>query len=384
MEDQAKSPRKKRKVSIPTVIALLILLIGVLLNRDRLADLASMRGIIDTAAPDPAIVHQVISRSANPARMLRGLWHSGKIPHRWETISFLNKHGRDFPDLFSETSDIIDEAAWDRDLAVRFIGMNLARIVGRPTWFDAARATLQDPDYDIRLEALHALRRGEATNALPDIAALLSDDNDEISALAAGLIRNYTGVHFPGSNLVAEVSSWWRTNRTTIPKLPPINHLDIGPGKSFADLVLEDREHKPVPLAQFAGQPVLISFFATWSVPSLLQMPDLMQLQTQLGKKIKIIGVPIDTLAGARKQHDTPFDPVAARTHVLRITAMRRLNYDIAFDPDGSAILQLEGAEIPSHILLDSELRIIRRFTGPRDAKSLIRIVTELAALSGD
>lgn len=378
MDGQVKSPRKKRKVSIPTVIALLVLLVFVLFNRDRLADMAKLQGIIDADAPDPVVIRTVVGRSHNPARALRRLWDSGKIPHRWETISFLNKHGRDLPNLLSDAGEIIDQAAFDRDLAVRFIGMNLARIVDRPVWLDAARTTLNDPDYDIRREALQVLRRGAATNALADIAGRLSDENKEIASLAAGMIRNFTGLPFPGTNLIAEVTDWWSTNRNTYPPLARPVPIPIGPGTSFAHLLLEDNRRKPLPLNQFSGKPILISFFATWSAPTMLQMPDLKRLQAELGDRIKIIGVPIDTLGGARKHHGQVFDPEAARKHVLRVTAMRRLNYDIAFDPDGIVMLQLEGAEVPSHILLDRELRLIRRFTGHRNAKSLIRIITEL------
>lgn len=378
MDAPQEPSKKKRKVSIPTVIALLILLGYVLFSRDRLADAAKLKGILDAHAPDPAVIQQLVTNSSRPNRVLWRLWNSGKIPHRWEVISHLNRFGGKNTNLLAKASGIIDEAAWDRDLAVRFIGMNLARILNRKGWLDAARFTLEDPDHDIRLEALHVIRRAAATNALSSIAGRLSDQNHEIASLAAGLIRNYTGVPFPGTNLIAEVSSWWQTNRNHYPTLPRIQRPDQRPGTDLSHLVLQSRDRKPIAMEQFRGKPVLLSFFATWDAPTLLQMPDLMQLNRRLGDKIKIIGIPIDTLGGARKQHGQPFDPEAARQHVLRVTAMRRLNYDIAFDPQGSVMLQLEGAEVPSHILLDQDLRFVRRFTGRRDFKSLLRIVTEL------
>jgi len=378
MVDAQTKPRKKRKVSIPTVIALLLLLALVLLQRDRLANAARVKGVLDAHAPDPAIIQQVVTNAARPDRVLWKLWNSGKIPHRWEAISYLNHHGRDNARLLERAGGIIDQAAWDRDLTVRFIGMNLARILHRPGWLDAARFTLRDPDYDIRLEALHVIRRARATNALPAIAGCLSDENHEIASLAAGLIRNYTGQPFPGANLIAEVSDWWQAHRQEFPPLPPVQIPELPPGPDYSHLMLESRDRKPIPIESFRGRPVLISFFATWDAPTLLQMPDLMRLQSALGDRIKILGVPLDTLGGARKQHGQPFDPEAARRHVLRLTALRRLNYEIAFDPDGSAMLQLEGAEVPAHILLGPDLRLVRRFTGRRDFYSLRRIVSEL------
>ena len=95
-----------------------------------------------------------------------------------------------------------------------------------------------------------------------------------------------------------------------------------------------------------------------------------------------MIGIGIDPLAGGSGKHGPGFDADAARKHVIRVTAMRRLRYDCGFDPTGTGMLQLEGAEIPTHILLGADQRIIRRFTGFRDTGSLTRIVKELTGVS--
>lgn len=377
-----KPQKKKRKASKPAVAALLVLLVVVLFSRDRIADMARMRGIIDADAPDPIAVREVLKNSANPTRQLKSLWQTGKIPHRWEVISYLNRNARSQPDLVEASGDIIDEAARDRDSTVRVLGINLARITGRPVWLDAARRQLSDPDFDLRLEALHVLRRGNATNALHDISVRLDDSNQEIALLAAGLIRNYTGAGFGGSNLVEVAKSWWHTNRSGYPTLPEVMEFEAKPGPSFAHLVFEDFKRKPIAVEEFAGKPVLISFFGTWSAPCMMQMPALSMLQTMYGEKLKVIGIGIDPLAGGSGKHGPGFDPVAARKHVIRVTAMRRLRYDCGFDPTGTAMLQLEGAEIPAHIILDSDLRLVRRFTGFRDTASLARIITELTGTS--
>ncbi len=378
---ETQSQKKKRKASKPAIAALLVLLVVVLISRDRIADMARMRGILDADAPDPVAIRDVLQRSANPARQLRSLWRSGKIPHRWEALSFLNRNVRKQPELISAAGDIIDESAWDRDITTRVLGLNLARITGRPGWLDAARAQLDDPDHDLRLECLHVLRRGEATNALHDIVGRLKDPNREIAVLAAGLLRNYTGGAFGGSNLVAVAETWWQTNRANYPPLPAPPMEPDDDGLSFAHLIFEDFKRVRVPLKGFAGKPVLISFFGTWSPPSMMQMPALSMLQITFGDKIKVMGVGIDPLAGGAK-HGKDFDAAGARTHVIRVTSMRRFQYDVVFDPTGVAMLQLEGAKIPSHILLDADLRLIRRFTGSRDLRSLTRIVAELTGVN--
>lgn len=381
MTEPAVAPKKKRKMSIPTVIALLILLGFVLWQRDRIADMAQLKGVMDADAPDSEAIKELVYRSSRPHKVLAKLWRSDKIPHRWEVISYLNRHARTTPEVLNDVGFIIDESTWDRDLSVRFIGVNLARLMGRPSWLEAGRGQLTDPDSDVRLEALHVMHRGRATNAIPDIAGRLTDDNREVREFAAGVIRNFTGAKFPGSNLVMEARQWWSANQAAYPELPAPLVVDTALGPSFGHLVFESIKGEPVPLSQYAGKPVLLSFFATWSAPSMLQIPSLMQLNARFGDRIKIIGVGIDPIASDRTKHGDAFDPAAAKKHVIRMVSMRRANYDVVFDPVGLALLQTEGAEIPAHILLDSQHRMVRRFTGMRDAKSMTRIVTELLEL---
>ena len=378
MSESVSPPKKKRKVSIPTVIALLILLAFVLWQRNWIADQAKLKGIMDADAPDPVAIKELVDRSSRPDKVLTKLWRSNKVPHRWEVISYLNRHANTSPELLEDVGFIIDESTWDRDMSVRFIGVNLARITGRSRWFDAARAQLDDPDYDVRLESLHVLNRARKTNAIPDVARQLKDDRRTVREFAAGMIRNYSGTPFPGSNLVAEVRHWWETNQHVYPSLPAPKVIKPPLGKSFGHLTFESFKGDPVPLSQFTGKPVLLSFFATWSAPSMLQFPSLMQLKALYGDRIEIIGVGIDPIASDRTKHGEAFDPVAAKKHVVRMVSMRRVNYDVVFDPVGQALLQTEGAEIPAHILLDSEHRLVRRFTGMRDARSMTRIVTKL------
>ncbi|MGB0579405.1 MAG: hypothetical protein ACPGVU_06865 [Limisphaerales bacterium] len=384
MSEPVPPPKKKRKVSIPTVITLLVLLAVVLWQRNWIADQAKLKGIIDADAPDPVAIKDLVDRSSRPHKVLTKLWRSEKIPHRWEVVSYLNRHAGTTPEVLEDLGFIIDESTWDRDMSVRFIGVNLARITGRPTWLDAARGQLTDPDHEVRLESLHVLNRSQATNALADIVNCLGDDHRAVREFAAGMTRNFAGVPFPGSNLVAEINQWWTTNRSGYPQLPAVREIEPSMGPSFGHLVFESFKGEPVPLSRFAGKPVLLSFFATWSAPSLLQFPALMQLNTLHGEQIKIIGVGIDPIASDRTKHGDAFDPAEAKKHVIRMVSMRRVNYEVVFDPVGQALLQTEGAEIPAHILLNSEHRLVRRFTGFRDAKAMTRIVTDLLQLNSN
>ena len=61
---------------------------------------------------------------------------------------------------------------------------------------------------------------------------------------------------------------------------------------------LPDPGGKAQSLADLQGKPVLVNFWATWCAPCVKEMPELSDLQTELGPdKIRIIGIGIDTPA---------------------------------------------------------------------------------------
>ena len=59
---------------------------------------------------------------------------------------------------------------------------------------------------------------------------------------------------------------------------------------------------KTVTLGQLRGKPVLLNFWASWCAPCVEEMPSLVQLQKQMGDRVTVLAVSIDSDENAYKQ----------------------------------------------------------------------------------
>jgi len=110
-------------------------------------------------------------------------------------------------------------------------------------------------------------------------------------------------------------------------------------------------------LADFARQPVLLLFWATWDEPSRKQVDALRPVVAQFGSNsVAVVGIALDEKGPAAvrefvRAKDVPF-PVAMIT------------YDVLQDYGGVTA-------IPTLVLLDRNHNIIRRYVGVTDTKTL-------------
>jgi peroxiredoxin len=66
----------------------------------------------------------------------------------------------------------------------------------------------------------------------------------------------------------------------------------------FLSQTLPDAAGQPFAFAQFAGQPLIVNFWATWCPPCVEEMPELSDLHRELSPRgIRMIGIGIDTAA---------------------------------------------------------------------------------------
>ncbi|MDP3540924.1 MAG: TlpA disulfide reductase family protein [Elusimicrobiota bacterium] len=124
---------------------------------------------------------------------------------------------------------------------------------------------------------------------------------------------------------------------------------------------LPDLAGKTVSLASFHGKPVLVNFWATWCDTCKKEMPDLEELSRRADGRYSVIGVSMDENLSAVppfvKEHKVTF-PI------------------LYFDRKVSAAYAVRG--LPAAYLIDAEGRIVRRWVGAVDVRT---VENELLAL---
>ena len=116
------------------------------------------------------------------------------------------------------------------------------------------------------------------------------------------------------------------------------------------DFTLKDLDGHDVRLTDFRGQVVMVNFWATWCPPCRAEIPDFIELQSQLGPKgLQIIGISLDDEGAAK---------------VAPFASQNRINYTMLVLGNGvaNAFGVVEG--IPTTYLLDRQGRIAERRVG--------------------
>ncbi|MGB4499179.1 MAG: TlpA disulfide reductase family protein [Methylococcaceae bacterium] len=154
-----------------------------------------------------------------------------------------------------------------------------------------------------------------------------------------------------------------------IPKIILLIFLFLKTFDSCADDVLPefsfvDTNQKMHSISEWKNKTLVINFWATWCQPCLKEIPDFIELQTQLEKKnIQFIGIAIDD-----------FTAVSAYKNMINI------NYPvlISSDWDGFNLAQQLGNSsntVPYTIVVDSAGRIIYRQAGAVNKETLLSII---------
>lgn len=155
-----------------------------------------------------------------------------------------------------------------------------------------------------------------------------------------------------------------------------------GTGRSYADLGFIDDTGRPMTLADFAGRPLLVNFWATWCVPCREEMPALNALAAAYGEDVFSI-VPINL--------DTGGDGVSKAQAFLSEEGLG--NLPLLADPSFAAFETLKkngvALGLPATLLLDASGCEIAVLQGPAewnsdDAHQVIDTLNAVGGNSGD
>jgi len=131
-----------------------------------------------------------------------------------------------------------------------------------------------------------------------------------------------------------------------------------GPPPPAAGFSLPSLGHpgQHVSLAQFAGRPVIVNFFASWCGPCQRETPELARFYRQSGGRTLIIGVDSNDQAG----------------HALKFAAAKGVGYPVGVDPFPARVTTSYGVTaLPQTFFLNAQHRIVKRVYGAVTAQQL-------------
>ncbi|HSJ36532.1 MAG TPA: TlpA disulfide reductase family protein, partial [Acidimicrobiia bacterium] len=112
---------------------------------------------------------------------------------------------------------------------------------------------------------------------------------------------------------------------------------DGSPGTYAIDIDFAYFDGEPGALADFAGQPLVLNFWASWCPPCVAEMPDLEEVHQRFHGEIAFLGMNMQ-------------DDLAAAERLVEETGV---TYPLAQDPDGAVYRRFGGIAMPTTVLLD-------------------------------
>ncbi len=107
-----------------------------------------------------------------------------------------------------------------------------------------------------------------------------------------------------------------------------------------------------VSLAQYRGRMVLVNFWATWCVPCRIEMPWLLQLQTELVRDLAVLGVAMDDDGAVAvrpfvKRYGLTFPILLGNAAVANAFTVEAMPATFLLDRRGAHVLRVDG---PFHL----------------------------------
>jgi thiol-disulfide isomerase/thioredoxin len=161
---------------------------------------------------------------------------------------------------------------------------------------------------------------------------------------------------------------WWALKALAAPEMIPeeaFQEVQRPPdAAAMADQALNLRDGRTVRLADHRGQPVVLSFWASWCGPCRQELPDL-AAWSKAHPEVVVLTVSVDRSQQAAEQflRAVPFD------------------LPVAFDPEGQRLGQLRVDAMPAMFLLDPRGALAWSHVGYSRAKGFTALEAALEAL---
>jgi cytochrome c biogenesis protein CcmG, thiol:disulfide interchange protein DsbE len=135
------------------------------------------------------------------------------------------------------------------------------------------------------------------------------------------------------------------------------------PAPSFSFPVLGHAAQQ-ISLAQYAGRPLIVNFFASWCGPCQQETPLLARFYRTEHDRVALVGLDENDILG----------------HALSFTSAKGVTYPVGFDPEFTAASAYGVDALPQTFFLDARHRIVERVFG---AVTLAEISRGIALATG-
>ena len=118
-----------------------------------------------------------------------------------------------------------------------------------------------------------------------------------------------------------------------------------------------------VSLATYAGQPVVVNFWASWCPSCVAEMSSaFLPAQQQLGEHVAFLGMNIQD----------------ERSRALELVEETGVLFDLAEDPDGALYTALGGLGMPFTVFVSADGQVVDAHNGPLTEGQLVDMINEV------
>jgi thiol-disulfide isomerase/thioredoxin len=134
---------------------------------------------------------------------------------------------------------------------------------------------------------------------------------------------------------------------------------DGADGDAASGATFERFDGEEVTLADYAGRPLVVNFFANWCPPCVTEMPAFEEVNQQYGDEVAFLGISVnESVEEAQALVD--------RTGVT---------YDLAREPQGNLVRELGGVGMPTTVLLTADGEVVEAHTGELSGDELTELI---------
>lgn len=127
------------------------------------------------------------------------------------------------------------------------------------------------------------------------------------------------------------------------------------------DFVFTNEDGSTGTLADFAGEPVVVNFFASWCAPCRAELPDFRDVNAEVGDKVQFVGI----------SHDID------ESSWLSLINEFELSYPTGFQPEQEIWEELNLFGMPSTAFITADGEVAHTFSGVLNQASLKDLIAE-------